>query len=66
MSKDNGINVEYVRMEKIPLDLEYASDVMRGKGLRLTSVESFDKKNQKIYRGLQNEPQLSATLVAVR
>ena len=55
MAKINGSLVETVRVEKIPLDLECWSDIMSGEGIRLTSVESFDKKHQKIYRGLQSE-----------
>lgn len=55
MSKINGSKIEYVRVEKIPLDLECWSDLTSGNGIRLTSVESFDKKHQKIYRGLQSE-----------
>lgn len=55
MSKLNGSKIEYVRVEKIPLDLECWSDLRSGNGIRLTSVESFDKKHQKIYHGLQSE-----------
>lgn len=55
MSKMNHTSIEYVRVEKIPLDLECMNDLMTGNGIRITSVESFDKKNQKIYNGLQSE-----------
>ena len=55
MSKLNDSKIEYVRVEKIPLDLECWSDIASGNGIRLTSVESFDKKHQKIYTGLQSE-----------
>ena len=55
MSKSNKCNIEYVAVEKIPLDLECWHDIATGNGIRLNSVESFDKKNQKIYRGLQSE-----------
>ena len=55
MSKLNDCNIEYASVEKIPLDLECWHDIATGNGIRLTSVESFDKKNQKIYRGLQSE-----------
>ena len=55
MAKINGSNIEYVRVEKIPLDLECWSDLASGNGIRLTSVESFDKKNQKIPTGLQSD-----------
>lgn len=55
MSKANGIDVEYVSVEKIPLDLECWHDLATGNGIRLTSVEAFDKKHQKIYTGLQSE-----------
>ena len=55
MSKANDCNIEYAAVEKIPLDLECWHDIATGNGIRLTSVESFDKKNQKIYRGLQSE-----------
>ena len=55
MSKANQCDIEYVRVEKIPLDLECWHDIATGNGIRLNSVESFDKKNQKIYRGLQSE-----------
>lgn len=47
--------IESVRVEKINLDMECYLDLMDGHGIRLTSVESFDKKNQKIYNGLQSE-----------
>ena len=43
------------RVTKIPLDLECMLDIQNGKGIRLTSVESFNKKNEKIYEGLQSE-----------
>ena len=55
MSKSNDCNIEYASIEKIPLDLECWHDIATGNGIRLTSVESFDKKNQKIYNGLQSE-----------
>lgn len=55
MSKENGINVQYVQVEKIPLDLECQNDLLTGNGIRITSVESFDKKNQRIPTGLQSE-----------
>lgn len=55
MSRSNGTNINYVRVEKIPLDVECWHDIATGNGIRLTSVESFDKKNQKIYHGLQSE-----------
>lgn len=43
------------RVTKIPLDLDCWNDFQTGKGIRLTSVESFDKKNEKIENGLQSE-----------
>lgn len=55
MSSMNHTSIEYVSMEKIPLDLECQYDFLSGNGIRLTSVESFDKKNQKIFHGLQSE-----------
>ena len=56
MSKINGSKIEYASIEKIPLDLECYYDInIAGKGMRLTNVESFDKKHQKNYHGLQSE-----------
>lgn len=55
MSKLNHTSIEYVSVEKIPLDLECMHDMLTGNGIRITSVDSFDKKNQKIYNGLQSE-----------
>lgn len=55
MSKLNDCNISYVGVEKIPLDLECWHDIATGNGIRITSVESFDKKNQKIFHGLQSE-----------
>lgn len=55
MSKINDSKIEYVRVEKIPLDLECMSDLISGRGIRLYEVESFDKKHQKTKHGLQSE-----------
>jgi len=41
--------------EKFDLDRECKLDMATGNGLRLTSVEAFDNKDQKIYNGLQSE-----------
>lgn len=47
--------IETVKMEKLNLDLECYLDLLNGTGIRLASVESFDKKNEKVYNGLQSE-----------
>lgn len=39
---------------KYDMDKECRSDFLNGYGVRLTSVESFDKKGNKIYNGLQS------------
>lgn len=55
MSKLNRCSIEYVSIEKIPLDFECWCDIAAGRGIRIDSVESFDKKNQRIWNGLQSE-----------
>ena len=55
MNKYSDSELEYVAVEKIPLDLECWSDLASGNGIRITDVESFDKKHQKLYHGLQSE-----------
>lgn len=55
MSKQNHCDINYAAIEKIPLDIECEYDLLTGVGIRLRSVESFDKKNQRIYDGLQSE-----------
>lgn len=50
-----GSRITGVRAKKLNLDYECYSDFLSGKGIRLTSVESFDKKNDKIWNGLQSE-----------
>lgn len=47
--------IESVHPEKIDLDLECYHDMITGKGIRMTEVESFDKKNDKLEHGLQSE-----------
>lgn len=39
---------------KIDMDQACREDFINGRGIRLTSVESFDKKGNKIYNGLQS------------
>lgn len=41
--------------EKLDLDHECRLDMATGNGIRMTSVEAFDSKDQKIYNGLQSE-----------
>ena len=48
-------SIEYVEVQKLNLDVECDYDLMTGRGIRITSVESFDKKKKKIYNGLQSE-----------
>ena len=48
-------DIQYVSVDKINLDLECWLDLNTGNGIQITSVESFDKKHQKIYNGLQSE-----------
>ncbi len=50
-----GSKIQSVIPEKIPLDLECYFDFMQGRGIRLTSVDAYDNKSQKIYNGLQSE-----------
>lgn len=55
---DNGLfdsEIKSVRVKKLSLDLECLSDIINGLGIRLTSVDAYDKKNQKIWNGLQSE-----------
>jgi len=47
--------IESVRIEKLNLDLECYLDLIEKRGIRLQSVVSFDKKNQKVPDGLQSE-----------
>lgn len=47
--------IESVRVEKIDLNMECYFDMLTGKGIQINEVESFDKKNEKIYNGLQSE-----------
>ena len=47
--------ISSVRIEKLNLDLECYMDLLEGRGIRLQSVESFDKKNEKVEDGLQSE-----------
>jgi hypothetical protein len=41
-------------VEKIPLDLECYMDIQSGNAIRISSVESYTKKNEKVYNGLQS------------
>lgn len=43
-----------VWVEKLDLDAECRHDLATGKGIRLTSEKAFDKKNEKVYEGLQS------------
>ena len=54
MARINELNVEHVRVVKLNLDAACQLDLQSGNGIRLTSVESFDKKdhNNKIYTGI--------------
>ena len=56
MARINELNVEHVRVVKLNLDTICQLDLQSGNGIRLTSVESFDKKksNEKIENGLQS------------
>ena len=47
--------IESVMIEKLNLDLECYYDLLMGKGIRITSTEAYDKKNDKVYSGLQSE-----------
>ena len=57
MARINDSRVEHVRIKKLNLDEVCALDLESGMGIRLQSVESFDKKkkNAKIEDGLQSE-----------
>ena len=56
MSRINELSVNKVRVVKLDLDTVCQLDLQSGNGIRLTSVESFDKKkgNEKIETGLQS------------
>ena len=55
MNKVNNTSIKYVVPYKLPLDLECELDIRSGKGIRITSVDSYDKKNEKIHNGLQSD-----------
>lgn len=50
-----GTDVIKVNPFAYNFDRECRSDFLKGKAIRLESVESFDKKKNKIYNGLQSE-----------
>lgn len=57
-----GTNITGVRVVKYNLDIERMYDILIGRGIRLTSTESFykkedkfSKKTEKVYEGLQSE-----------
>ena len=54
MARINEISVNKVRVVKLDLDTVCQLDLQSGNGIRLTSVESFDKKkgNEKIETGI--------------
>lgn len=56
MARINEISVNKVRVVKLDLDTVCQLDLQSGNGIRLTSVESFDKKkgNEKIETGIQS------------
>lgn len=56
MARINEIDVEHVRVVKLNLDTVCELDLQSGNGIRINSVESFDKKNHnaKIEDGLQS------------
>jgi hypothetical protein len=47
--------IESVMIEKLNLDLECYYDLIMGNGIRINSTEAYDKKNEKVYNGLQSE-----------
>ena len=50
-----GTKIVKVIPEKLDLDYSCRLDMATGNGLRLTSVDPFDNKQQKVYTGLQSE-----------
>lgn len=56
MARINELSVEHVRVVKLNLDTVCELDLQSGNGIRINSVESFDKKNHnaKIEDGLQS------------
>lgn len=57
-----GTNIEHVRVKKLNLELECATDILNGRGIRLKSPEAFhkkadkfSKKTEKVWDGLQSE-----------
>ena len=56
MARINEIDVEHVRVVKMNLDTVCELDLQSGNGIRLDSVEMFDKKNknEKIMTGLMS------------
>lgn len=57
MAKINDCRIDRVRIIKLNLDAVAQTDIASGNGIRLQSVEAFDKKkkNAKIEDGLQSE-----------
>ena len=57
MARINDCTISHVRVKTLNLDICCQSDIASGKGIRLQSVESFDKKrkNARIEDGLQSE-----------
>lgn len=57
MSRISDCKIDHVRVVKLNLDAVAQMDIESGNGIRLQSVESFDKKrkNAKIEDGLQSE-----------
>ena len=51
-----GTNIAYVQPEKLNLDLECAMDILNGRGIRLQSVESFYKKEDKFSKKIEKVP----------
>lgn len=47
--------IQSVNVEKLNLDMECYMDMLNDRGIRLQSVESFNKKNEKVWDGLQSE-----------
>ena len=48
-------NIETVKVNKLPLEFICELQMSNGKGIRLQSVESYNKKGEKIWDGLQSQ-----------
>ena len=55
-----GTSISNVQIEKLNLDLECQMDLLQGKGIRLTSPESFHRKADKFTKKSEKYKQLDS------